>query len=422
MSRLAYHRELFSSALLPVMLTALQGGTMAVIVKKMFTDVPEISTYQLNTAVGLVAASRSIGHLTSLLWASYSRGKPKVRFIQRLQLLTASIVAAMAFASHSAAGLWYFTTLCISGWIAWSGVVTLRAGVWRANYHHTHRATIAGKISTLRALILAIMGITVGLCLDARPDSYRFLFPMIALFGAAGATVYGRLPFRRQSQQLALEHATPANMSSYSPLVIYKVLKEDWLYRGYMACMFVMGVGNLMVQPILAIVLEEQFQVSYITGIAIATVIPLLAMTLCIPFWGRLLERSHVIDFRTLHVWVFAFVAILDMIGMWSDQIAFFYLAAVVQGIGWGGGVLAWNLGHQHFAPRDRDAEYMGVHITLTGIRGFIGPMLAVQLYMWLLPRGWQVGSFGVCLLANLLGGIGFLWLAKQRQRIMASE
>jgi hypothetical protein len=167
MSRLAYHRELFSSALLPVMLTALQGGTMAVIVKKMFTDVPEISTYQLNTAVGLVAASRSIGHLTSLLWASYSRGKPKVRFIQRLQLLTASIVAAMAFASHSAAGLWYFTTLCISGWIAWSGVVTLRAGVWRANYHHTHRATIAGKISTLRALILAIMGITVGLCLDA---------------------------------------------------------------------------------------------------------------------------------------------------------------------------------------------------------------------------------------------------------------
>ncbi len=62
----------------------------------------------------------------------------------------------------------------------------------------------------------------------------------------------------------------------------------------------------------------------------------------------------------------------------------------------------------------------MGVHITLTGIRGFIGPMLAVQLYMWLLPYGWQAGAFGVCLLANLLGGIGFLILARRRRAMEA--
>ncbi len=129
MSRLAYHRELLSSMLLPIMLTALQSGTMAVIVKKMFTDVPDISQYQLNTAVGLVAASRSIGHLTSLLWASYSRGKPKIEFIRALQLLTAGIVAAMALAQPSAGGLWYVTALCIAGWIAWSGVVTLRGSL-----------------------------------------------------------------------------------------------------------------------------------------------------------------------------------------------------------------------------------------------------------------------------------------------------
>ncbi len=191
----------------------------------------------------------------------------------------------------------------------------------------------------------------MGLCLDARPGSFRLLFPLIASFGIAGAIVYGRIPFRRERKQLATERATPASFSSYSPLVIIKVLRQDPLYRGYMACMFVMGVGNLMIQPILAIVLEEQFHVSYITGIALATVIPLLSMTVCIPYWGRLLERTHVIDFRTTHVWVFAFVAVLDMIGMTTDRLEFFLFAAIAQGIGWGGGVLAWNLGHQHFAP-----------------------------------------------------------------------
>jgi len=79
---------------------------------------------------------------------------------------------------------------------------------------------------------------------------------------------------------------------------------------------------------------------------------------------------------------------------------------------------LAWNLGHQHFAPPNRDAEYMGVHVTLTGVRGLLGPLLAVEIYRRLAPVGWGSGVFAVCAACNMIGMIGFIFLARRMPRV----
>jgi hypothetical protein len=49
------------------------------------------------------------------------------------------------------------------------------------------------------------------------------------------------------------------------------------------------------------------------------------------------------------------------------------------------GGGLAWNIGHNDFAPSERAGAYMGVHVTLTGIRGAFAPFLGMALYL-----GWN--------------------------------
>ncbi len=43
-------------------------------------------------------------------------------------------------------------------------------------------------------------------------------------------------------------------------------------------------------------------------------------------------------------------------------------------------GNMAFNLAHTHFTSPDRSEEYMGIHLTLMGIRGLIMPMLGVAL------------------------------------------
>lgn len=418
MARLSYKRELLSWSLLPLLLSALQGGTIAVFLKKTYAGVEGISSEQLNFAVSLVAASKAIGHLSSFLWAGISRGKPKIKFMVGLQLVTTLVVATFAFAPRNLTGLWMVTGLSIVAWTIWSGVTTLRTGVWRANYRQHYRPRIVGRFVTVDALVVAFAGVVIGRCLDIDPMTYRIIFPVLALIGLIGVFCYGRIPFRRQRQHLAVEQANDSVAGpSLSPMVIAQVLKEDRWYRGYMACMFTMGLGNLMLHPILAIALTDEFNVGYQAGISIATVIPLVVMTLAIPFWSRRLQRMHVIHFRAVHVWSFVVVSVFVLLGIALHQIAFLYLAAVATGVGWGGGALAWSLGHQHFAPKDRDAEYMGVHITLTGIRGVIGPIMGVQLYILLSRAGLQTRAliicFAICLAMNVLGAFGFVLLSK---------
>ena len=424
MARLGYQRELLSWSFIPLMLGALQAGTIAIFLKKTFAGVEGVSASQLDLAVSIVAASQSIGFLVSFAWVSLSRGRRKVRLMVWLQLATAIFVGSIAFASRSSTGLWTVVLLCISAWTLWSGVTTLRTRVWRANYRAWYRPRITGRFATIQSLLIAGCGLVIGWCLDMNSNSYRFIFPTLACMGVVGALLFRRIPFRRETMHLAEERAadaadgaTNAYRRHASPMMVARVLREDKWYRGYLICMFVMGFGNLMLHPILAIALADTFDVGYQQGIIITTVIPLVCMTFAIPFWSRRLERMHVIEYRAVHVWSFAVVTSLVLLGVGLHQIVWLYLAAMMTGVGWGGGVLAWNLGHQHFSPPDRDAEYMSTHMTLTGIRGVIGPILGVQLYTLLSHYGWQYGAlmtcFGFCLFVNISGALGFVLLAR---------
>ena len=99
-----------------------------------------------------------------------------------------------------------------------------------------------------------------------------------------------------------------------------------------------------------------------------------------------------------------------DMTLMWAG--------AVIRGVGFGGGVLAWNLGHQDYAPVEQSGQYMGLHVTLTGIRGLFAPALGIFLYTSLLAKGYPAGTivFVTGAVCSAIGGIGFILLARARK------
>src|SRR5690606_477721 len=92
------------------------------------------------------------------------------------------------------------------------------------------------------------------------------------------------------------------------------------------------------------------------------------------------------------------------------------YVAATSQGAAMAGGMLAWQLGHHDFAPKERASEYMGVHVTLTGVRGLFGPVLAVSLYNALENYRDHSGAYVlvICLSLVLAGAFGFLAMARK--------
>lgn len=380
MARHNYARELSAIFFLPWMLAVVEGSVIGMIVKVAFKDaVPET---RLNFAVATLAAAPALANIVSFIWVRLSHALDKVRFVVGLQLVVATLVIAMASVPFSENGLHAFMVLVIAARICYAGIVTLRSTIWTANYPTTIRARVAGKITTIQVELVALAGLLLGQAMDKNEEAFRLILPMYAAVGLIGVWRLSKMRLRQRRTLAAAERqfTEDEGAPSLNPVALWRVLANDRRFGAFMLCQMLIGTGNLMLGPIVIVILEDRFDTGYM-GVIIAHTIPLSIMPLFIPLWARLLDRVHIIWFRSIHSWFFVAAAIVYYIAATQDMVALLYAAAVIKSMAFGGGALAWTLGHLDFAPTDRSSQYMGVHVTLTGLRGLIAPLLGILLY-----------------------------------------
>ena len=416
MTRGLYARELPAWALLPLMTGAIEGGVVGVIVKKVYDGV--VDDDLLNLMVAMLTGLQAIANVLSFVWATLGHGRHKIRMLMTLQVGCAVMVALPALAPETPAGLILFSVGIVGARLCWSGVVTLRSAVWAANYPRHMRARVAGKFATIQAIVLASVSVGIAMLMDHDPHAYRWAYPLAAGAGLLGAYAYSRIRVRGHKSLLQSERrATRKNLArpSLNPIAIIRFLRDDRDFGHFMLCQFLLGTGNMMITAPLIIVLTDVYNMDYIQSIALMTSIPIIMMPFVIPAWSRLLDRVHIVRFRSLHSWIFVITNILLLISVTTGWIPGLWLAAVVRGVAFGGGVLAWNLGHHDFADVATSSAYMGVHVTLTGFRGLIAPFVGVGLYE-LLQHAYPTGApvFLLSLLLGIAGALGFVWLSKR--------
>ena len=431
MVRASYSRELLASAMLPFMLTGVETGVMAVVVRKAFDGV--VPDAHLNIIVAIIGASKALANIVSFVWVRLNHGHDKSRFIQGLLWTMAALIILLALVPRTPLGLWLLAGGVIAARAVWSGFITIRSTIWSANYDRPIRAIVTGKFATVQVIVIGLLGWGMGEAMDADERSFRWLLIAGVVIGAVGIRAWSRI--RVRGERLLRRQERRDTGPSFNPLAMLTLLREDKAFAGYMACMFVLGTGNLMVGPLVAISVVERFGLGYEGGIRATNTIPFLMMPLLIPVWSRMLSHMHVVRFRVVHAWVFTIANVLFFIAAWRVQPSLLYLAAAVQGIAFGGGALAWTLGHLDFAPAHRASQYMGVHVTLTGVRGLIAPFVGVSLYLLLEQVGRaasMVASFGnsgpvigllaalngswvfiLCFTLSGTGAIGFLFLSR---------
>jgi len=412
MLRANYARELAAWSVLPLMLGVVEGGVVAVLAKTYFAGTVSPST--LNMTVAILAGAPAFANIVSFLWAAVSHGRHKIRMLTALQVGAATCVLLVAVAPRSPIGLLLVTMGAVGARVCWSGVVTVRSTVWRANYPRRARARLAGKLATVQALAMSAAGLGVGAAMKLDDNAFRLLYPVAAVCGFVGAWIYSGLRLRGHRALLRAERSNVRG-ARISPLQLRRVLLTDPRFRQYMTCMFVFGTGNLMVTAPLVIMLKDRFDLDPFVSVLIAATVSTLLMPVSIPIWSRLLDRVHVIEFRAIHSWTFVASTGTFLLGLVSNQVWLLWLGAVVKGIAYGGGVLGWNLGHHDFAPVERASQYMGVHVTLTGLRGILAPMIAVSLYEileWVHP-GSGPWTLAVCLALTLTGAVWFVFMRR---------
>lgn len=436
MTRQSYLQELKTVSTVYIAIALVEGAVIGILAKKVF----HVSDYQLT----FITAAPMFANLTSFIWEHIAFARPKVRLICQIFLTVLFCISLVAFLPISPIGRWALTGLIILIRCLVTGVVTLRSIIWRHNYPRHIRSRITGRTAIIVQLAMLLTPIACSLVMDIHESAFRIFYPFGALVAVAGVISFSKIRLRHEKALLKHESSSHRDRSIQSPSArvwpgarMITILKKDALFRRYLLWQFFAGVSNMMAEPVFIKIIAERtegLQYEYIASTGIAQTLPVLVAMSVTPLWAHYLDRVHVARFRVIHSWFWCIAQTLIGIGvLYTGNIyvalGIFALARFIHGIARGGGILAWNLGHLDFASKELAAVYMGIHVTLTGIRGAIAPLIGMVLYTgWnpLIIKGNQyfpgfdgIGGYVFFIAASfgVLSAVGYYTLEKQMRK-----
>ncbi|MCK4658249.1 MAG: hypothetical protein KAV82_01900 [Phycisphaerae bacterium] len=436
-TRRNYHYEVLH--LLPWGLLAgmVEGNISAVVAAETFDGSRLLITVTSTTPVA--------AFLASLLWGMLCVGRRK------LQVFTVACCGVLLFAAtvgltpQNQWGGWCFAVQMACAQFCMTGVVTTRSALWKSNYPAAARGRITARLQALRAILSMIVLVAVSCLFDYDNSAYRYAYPLAAVLGMFGVFIVQRVHVRGERNELrristsAEEELNPGWVEPFSLTTLLspgrvlerglRVLREDRRFRKYLSAQFLGGVANLMVRTVVVAILADELLPGigrfYSISIVLLDVLPRLLMFGSLGRWGRLFDRIGVVRFRIVNAigWTLSLavgglatflVVSTERFGPIVIPLAMggFALRAILQGATFGGGIVAWHIGHLHFAKPEEAEVYMGIHVSLTGLRGLIMPGLGILLYGWI---GWWVWMVAVAISLLALGG--YISLARDEAR-----
>jgi hypothetical protein len=412
-----FRREIVPWALLGLTLGLVEGATAAVLVKHHFATAA--SPFAVNLAVGLVSGAPAMSNVLSFVWANIAHGRERVRLMVAMQGAFALIVGLVSVASSQAGGGLALTVVAVvAARVLWAGILTVRAAVWTANYPRNVLARITGRIVIVSSLTVAAASGLIGLALEREALDPRWLYAGGAVAGLLAAWMYREMRVRREFRLLHEESAAGPRSEPFSAGMLVRILREDPSFREYMFWMGLFGGGNLMLTAQLVVIFSEQLRLPGLTQIALLSVVPLVTLPMFMPWWARLFDGSHIVVYRSKQGWALVLATAVTCVAAFTGWLPMLWVGAILLGAAYSGANLGWNLGHNDFASIGRAQQYMGVHVTLTGVRGALAPPIGIIAYEWLeaLYRGAGRLSLLLPLALTTAGAMGFNSMRKAIQ------
>jgi hypothetical protein len=428
LARGVYLREARHISLWGLVAGVVEGNLAAVVVAKTFGGGELL--------VNIAATTSVAAHLTSLLWGVLCTGRRKLHVMAGCACGVIACLAGIALTPRTTMGGWLFVALMAFAQFFMTGVVTVRTALWKNNYPAQHRGQIAARLQMIR-MTTGTLGVSlIAALFDRHPEAYRWIYPAVAGLGLAAVLLLRKLRIRGEGSELARQgrNGSPGGAAIRRALAQVlspgrllregvRVLQRDRRFRFYCIAQMLSGCGNLLVRTVQVVViaelLVEGIPQAYWISAAVLEVMPKLVVIISMPRFARYYDRVGVVRFRAVHGWCWTSAIAVGGIGTvllvyraavgpWAEPIALgvFGLYALLRGMCEGGGAIAWYLGHLHFARSEEAEVYMGIHVSLTGLRGLVMPTIGVILWATI---GWGVWLVSVVFSAAAVLSFGLL-------------
>lgn len=349
---------------------------------------------------GVIASAMGVGMLASPMLTAAARrtGWPVMRVAS-----AATVVGVVAFAFGATGPQWAFVVGAVIGIAAIDAVVPLMTATYQTNFPTAERGRRVGWGMAVRVLVSVAAGLAMGALLRDHLDRWWWLMAVGAA-AAFGVTV----------AQLAIPSSPiePVPGLRNSPLPHFHLLAEDRRLAVTLGAWMLMGFGNLMLLPLRVQYLADPrygiaADAAFITLLTVA--IPSTVRLVCLPLFGRVFDRVTFFSARIVVNVLFAAYVAAFFTGTSTLGLV---VAAVVLGVATAGGDLMWGLWVTKFAPPERTADYMGLHVFLTGVRAVTAPLLG-----FLVIERFSIGEIALIAAALMVVASAMLWPEARLER-----
>lgn len=411
----------------PLAAALAEGSFASVVAQKYFGASPLL--------ISVIFAAPMFGNILALVWADLADRRPKVAFVNALQIgvICCTVLVALTALLPREYGGWLFAALMVSARLFTSGIVTAKNLIWRLNFPKQSRGMIVGRVNMIGHAVFALTTFAGSRVLDSHPTSYVWVYLTCSLLGLIGVWQFSRVKVRGERVSLALMQrrpkAHPIRHLATLTVESVRLLRADRDFRVYQRCQMLQGAAFMMMLPALASMVNTEMTArdgQYNLATTIVHVLPFVMTTLTISIWSIYFDKMNIVHFRVLQSCSALLTQAVIALGAITNQLWLVALGTFFLGVSSAGGNLAWNLGQNAFAPPDKVGTYMGVHVMLTGVRGLFAPFIGTILYGGISLAGWQWQGIGrwcfvVAALVCMSGTVGYVLMALDR-RVLARD
>jgi MFS family permease len=281
-----------------------------------------------------------------------------------------------------------------------------------------YRPNRFGRLFSYSLIInqLALFAVTIffGKLLDWNTDSFRYVFPVFGLLGFYAIYLITLIPYKEPKKT-----DIPRGKRFWRTVGrIYRdsvfILTKDKAFLDFERGMMAYGMGYNMALAVITVYLSERFLLNY-TDIAFYKNIPIIVSIISFPLFGKVMDEGG--DPRRFAILCFTFAALfyffMIVAGIFPGEgmiaghriILFIFIGYILQGLFSASIALIWGIGATYFAPKEEAGRFHAVHLSLTGIRAIIAPVLGVIIYHFI---GFY-GTFAVIIILEILA-IQIMW------------
>lgn len=342
------------------------------------------------TIKALIAAAPFMGMFLSMLllhYASLTNWK-KSTWGAIPSFITGCCLLIAAWAQS----LTLFACLVIAGYICRSALLPFVTEIYSDNYPPGKRAAYFSKPLLLSVGVAALSGFIGSWFLELNINNYHWIFTFLGFCAFAKTVAIFSMP---SEPIIDSPHTNPFGNMKY--------IIKDKSFGYVLLTWFIMGFANLWTLPLRVDYVtapEWGIEGSAIYVAMIITIIPETIRMILIPFWASLFDKMNFVVLRMILNLFFGFGVLLFFVTSNPWVIG---MGSALIGAAFAGGSIAWNLWVTKYAPPGKAGAYMSVHVSLTGIRGTIGPILGYWTVNLIGAQNIGIISFVMMFLATLM-------------------